>query len=487
MPLFGHLDDSIFLLFSRGNRHLYAEALLVVYRQFFGGTRVVVPLRDEVIEAIARLLRQRPDLWQEAEEFEELPAVPGRRAPPPPADEVGRRAHHAYGRLLRCGWIEEEPHGFNAVVEMPPAAMALADQLDAIDRGLPQLFGGVVIDVKTSLEALALDPTATALGLPEATANAVRFTRRLRAILSSLRAVQRAILASPDLKTRLEAFFEDFIGRILVADYKATFSYAQHPLRFRADVARMARSYTTRPALVEDIAQAYVKNGICPDLAAARRDVFTQLDTIAEIFEGMGGFVSRIEHFRVTLERRLRNTVRYMDRSDDSLTARLAGTMRRLDRLRSRAEPHGQTLAAPSLLTMRPRLFSPAGFAQPRAPRAPLRPRPVAVNSPDPIEDFRERLSELFEATLDPDEASVAARLDRIVPPGGTVTGERLAPTNLTEFALLETLLDRLDAPDGTTVGERYRVAPAEGRLVTDWIEGPNLTIGPATPGGEPA
>jgi len=478
VPLFGHLDDSIFLVFSRGNRHLYAEALLLVYRQFFGGTRVVVPLRDEVIEVLARLLRQRPELWQEPEEFEELPAGPGRRPPAPPADELGRKATHVYGRLLRCGWIEEEPHGFNAVVEMPPAVMALADQLDAIDRGLPQLFGGVVIDVKTSLEALALDPTTTALGLPEATANAVRFIRRLRAILSSLRAVQRAIMASPDLKTRLETFFEDFIGRILIADYKATFSYAQHPLRFRADVARMARSYAARPALIEDVAQAYVKNGVSPDLAAARRDVFGQLDTIAEIFEGMTGFVSRIEHFRVTLERRLRNTIRYMDRSDDSLAGRLAEAIRRLDRVRTRGEAHRLTLAVPSLLTIRPRLFAPDGFAQPRAPRAPLRPRPVAPNPPDPVEDFREQLCERFETMMEPDSATVAAALDRRLTAGEPVEGGAIAPADLADFAVLDALIEQLSDGGGAIDG-RYRVEPAPGTVRNDWIEAPNLTITP--------
>lgn len=480
MSLFGHLDDAAFLIFSRGNRHLYAEAVLTVYRQFFSGSRIVVPLRDDVVETLARLVRQRPDLWQDAEEIEAVPAARGRRPLPVPADEVGRKAQHVYGRLLRCGWIEEEPHGFNAVVEMPSAAMALADQFDAIERGLPQLFGGVVVDVKSSIEAIALNPSANALGLPEAAANAVRFTRRLRAILSSLRAVQRAIMASPDIKSRLDTFFEDFIGRILIADYKATFSYAQHPLRFRADVARMARAHAADSALVGDIAEAYVKNGVSPDLATARREVFEQLDTIAEIFEGMTSFVSRIEEFRVRLERRLRNTIRYMDRSDDSITARLAATMRRLDGLRGRAEPHGIELDAPTLLIARPRLFSREGFATPREAKAPIRPRPVQRAEADPVEDFRDLLIEAFEGMLEPDEATLAAFLDRTVAPGRPTEGRWITPDDLAGFAALDALVERLEEPGASEIDGRYRLEPAEGRHDSAWVEAPNFTIIPA-------
>lgn len=480
MPLFGHLDDQAFLIFSRSNRHLYAEAVLLIYRQFFSGSRVVVPLRDDVLETLTRLLKQRPELWQEAEDLDESIPGKGRKQVAPPTDELGRKTYHVYGRLLRCGWIEEEPHGFNAVVEMPPAAMALADQFDAIQRGLPQLFGGVVVDVKSSLEAIALNPSLNALGLPEAAANAVRFTRRLRAILSSLRAVQRTIMASPDLKTRLDTFFEDFIGRILIADYKATFSYAQHPLRFRADVARMARAQAAQQSLVEDIAQAYVKNGVSPDMHSASREVFSQFNTIAEIFEGMPGFVAQIEEFRIRLERRLRNTIRYMDRSDDTITTRLADAIRRLDGLRQRAEPHGYGLSVPSLLTNRPRLFAPAGFAEPRAPKAPIRPRPVTANQADPLEDFRERLTDLFEGLLEPDEDAVTAFLDRQIAPGRPMEAQWLQPNSLADFAVLDTLVDRLSEPGGNDIGGRYRIEPAEGRHCSDWLDAPNFTIIPA-------
>ncbi|CCG39686.1 Wadjet anti-phage system protein JetA family protein [Magnetospirillum molischianum] len=480
MSLFGHLDDTAFLIFSRGNRHLYAEAVLVVYRQFFSGSRIIVPLRDDVVETLARLVRQRPELWQDPEEIEDVPVGRGRKPLPLPTDEIGRKAQHVYGRLLRCGWIEEEPHGFNAVVEMPSAAMALADQFDAIERGLPQLFGGVVVDVKSSIEAIALNPSANALGLPEAAANAVRFTRRLRAILSSLRAVQRAIMASPDIKSRLDTFFEDFIGRILIADYKATFSYAQHPLRFRADVARMARAYATNVALVEDIAQAYVKNGVSPDVASARREVFGQLDTIAEIFEGMTSFVSRIEDFRTRLERRLRNTIRYMDRSDDSITTRLATTMRRVDGLRTRGEPHGLELEIPTLLAVRPRLFSPDGFAEPRESKAPIKPRPVQRGEADPVEDFRDLLVEAFEGMLEPDEATVAAFLDRSIASDRPNEGRWLCPDDLAGFAAFDALVERLNEPGGGEIDGRYRIAPAEGRHASAWIDAPNFTITPA-------
>ncbi|HEV7369009.1 Wadjet anti-phage system protein JetA family protein [Arenibaculum sp.] len=480
MALFGQLDEDAFLVFSRKNRRLYAEAILRVYREFFGGSRILVPTRDDVVESLRALLRQRPDLWTEPED------LPGDHIDDQrtygslkiPDDEVGRMAVHVYARLLRASWIEEEPHGFNAVVEMPPAVLALADQFDAIERGLPQMFGGVIIDIRTSLQALLADAGANALGLAEAAANAIRFTRRLRAILSSLRGVRREIVGGGDIRRRIDAFFDEFIERILVKDYKAVFTYANHPLRFRGEVVLMAGEIARDPARVRDIAEAYVANGVCADAATAERDVHEQLRTIEEVFENLSGFVARIESFRMQLERRLRNTVRYMESSDDSLVDRTAALIRRIEAARHRFEALGREEPHwPSALAARPRILSGDGLAQPKAARQPVARRAVRRREDDAVEAFRDRLSEWYEARLEPDDRAVADFLDRSVPPAGT-QGRHMEIADLDGFAAFERVLD-IAGDGGGTLDGRYEIAPAEGRHASDWIDAPNFVVRP--------
>lgn len=62
MNLFGQLHEDTFLLFSRANRHLYAELVTGLFERFFSDT-VTFPNRLEVVGYIYDLLRNRPELW----------------------------------------------------------------------------------------------------------------------------------------------------------------------------------------------------------------------------------------------------------------------------------------------------------------------------------------------------------------------------------------------------------------------------------------
>ncbi len=75
MPLFGQLDDGIFLIFSRGNRHFYARVIVDLFDRFFSDT-VTFPTRSDVIAAIYDTLRARPELWtEEAEDFSDVTSM----------------------------------------------------------------------------------------------------------------------------------------------------------------------------------------------------------------------------------------------------------------------------------------------------------------------------------------------------------------------------------------------------------------------------
>ena len=485
--LFGHIEDNAFLVFSRKNRELYAEVILLIFREFYSGHKLASPLRGQVLDAIVALLGRRPDLWTDTDEEDgrTLSAICGiYRAPRVPEDKASRYAHHVYGRLVESGWLEEEPFGFNAVVEMPPAAMAMADQFDSIERGLSELFGGFVATVKSSLEAIKDSPADYALGLSKSADNCRQFTRRLRAIYSSLRAVRKALLKDVDVRKRIDTLFEAFIERILVTDYKAVFSYANHPLRFRHDVIQLSTVLAGNRSMVTDIAKVYVENEVVQTQEEAEARVWDELQVIREVFENLHAYVMKIDQFRVTLEKTLRNTIRYLDRADESLTGRIATVIQRLDALQDRMAEKGGELDLPSILTLAPSILGPDSPATPRKMREPIKPLPVVEEEPDPLDLLRDDLSEEFKAMLEPDDDIVAEFLDRVLPVGGPLQGRDFPIHDLPAFACFDRTLTMMDS-EHDPLRDRFEVTGVSGRWIdNEWIEAPEFIVRHVKPEG---
>src|SRR5262245_24228841 len=59
MPLFRHLHDNAFLVFSRDHKHLYAACLLDLHERFFTGAPAF-PTPQQVVHAIYDVMRANP-------------------------------------------------------------------------------------------------------------------------------------------------------------------------------------------------------------------------------------------------------------------------------------------------------------------------------------------------------------------------------------------------------------------------------------------
>ncbi len=59
--IFKYLNDDAFLIFSRGNRHLYEACLLEIYARYFAvGTQFPTP--QEIVHVIYDVLAANPQL-----------------------------------------------------------------------------------------------------------------------------------------------------------------------------------------------------------------------------------------------------------------------------------------------------------------------------------------------------------------------------------------------------------------------------------------
>jgi hypothetical protein len=489
VSLFGQFHEDAFLLFSRANRHLYAQLVTGLFERFFSDT-VTFPNRLEVVGYIYDQLRNRPELW--SDDGEDLSGVAdvrttGRRIRRSRSED-GRqdllldRAYRAYGRLLDTGWLEEESYGLKITVDMPPAAMLLAERLSAIQRGLATSFRGVVVTIRNALASAHLDGRSNAVGLNKAAEMAVRFSRELRAVLSSLRSIERDILASESLNERLATFVQDFIGKLVLKDFESIYKI-NHPYRFKQEILGYVDAISDEGHTRDQIVDGYVEGEVSPTRGEAGLQLDQDLFTIRNVFDNVDQTYERINVYRVRLEGRLRNVLKYAELGDHRHSQRITGLTARLDRILTELDEVGIT----GWLDDR----QPIGFvlpevtpwasyllAQPRTSKPPVEAAAVRRQQFDPVHAAFRRLLRDYNDLFVVEPARVLRFLDRRVPPGHTSEARWLSIKGVEDFLAFEQLRRFRHAPP-PEFAQHYEVLSCpEGNWREDeWIRCRNFLI----------
>src|SRR5262249_52726555 len=222
-----------------------------------------------------------------------------------------------------------ESSGLRFPVEVPVAPLRVSRRLASLNKDVSQRFGGLIVQIRLNLEAVEkLNPRVTdrklreaALAVREARRQADQFTKSLRAILSDLKGIKQTVMESKSVGDRLEAFFEEFVQRILLKVCESTLT-ATPPSRSRDETAALPRRISYTPETMQVLAEEYVAAGMAATLEDGRLEVEGDLVAIESTFGQIGEMFERIETFRRQLEARVRNTVKYAERGTQGLVGR---------------------------------------------------------------------------------------------------------------------------------------------------------------------
>jgi hypothetical protein len=447
--LFRYLNDDAFLAFSRDHKHLYALCLLDLYERFFTGAPAF-PTPQEVTHAIYDVMRANPLLWNETDDFgDPLPELisAGRRRmkraaaiKTETADKALLIARQLYGRLIGWGWLEEEEYGLRVTVDMSMGPLLVIQRLASLNKDVSQRFGGLIVTIRLNLEAIEkLNPQVldrkqreVALALREARNQADQFTRSLRAILSDLKRIRRAVMESKSVGDRLEAFFEEFVEQLLLKDFESILT-VNHPYRYRDEIVDLARRIAHTPATMRVLSEEYVEASMSASVREAALDVEADLLAIESTFDQIGEMFERIETFRRQLEARVRNTIKYAERGTHGLVGRAGDLVRRLDGLIAGGRLPNATIEW-SLEPLRSP-WSEFHHAPSREPRKPVATQALGERPSDPLYEIRKQLRLEYIARIAPGPDKICRFLESQVP----VAGAREA-----RFILLETVDDFL-------------------------------------------
>jgi hypothetical protein len=358
----------LFLPLSGKNRHIYQAVMLALADLFFDEDLIdpFIPkdlVRSAIEDAVVRLGVRR---WEPEEDDGEG------SEPPRSAAEYASRI---YRRLVQTGWLEEEQRIYRTFVLLSPSISFLLRSLVSIANLEKRSYGGAVLNVLSSLEAAINDPAGRGITLAEAAQTASDFSAHLTDMLLGLRELKISLAETNNAQEIVRRFFDRFVEHILVSDYK-TLKTKNNPFRFRRQILALLRELQFDSLRLEKLTVHYqMQFEVSHDDAEAR--VHQHINRIIRIFDSVDKRLATIDDFRYRLEKRVADTVRYMDKTTPGMAARLSRVISEIARRPDAQIPLVDTLESTGFL-------SPASVRSPMRRRIEAQPRVIHQVEIDP-------------------------------------------------------------------------------------------------------
>jgi len=336
--LFGKLPDEIFKPLAGPNRYLFEEVLLFLFRYFSDedlAYEAAFPRRAMVKDEIEELLARKGRLLYIVQEED---------GDEPVKDSPGIAAEYMYRRLVQTGWLEEEADGYNTNVIMPPHSSLLLEALEGVAHAEKKNYGSTIASINVQLEAITNHPETHGRAFIEVVRAARDFTRHLQNIFSGLRGFQEIITRQHSPKLALSTFFDDFVETLLISDYKSL-QAENNPFRHRTNILSLLQYIEYTPVTMEILSKVYQEDkNLSPSLAMDK--LVNDIHFIARIFRSVDRRLDAIDLYRMRLESRVAEMVRYMDRNVPDMTNRGISLLNALGQM-SDDSPEGELHSLP--------------------------------------------------------------------------------------------------------------------------------------------
>jgi len=158
-------------------------------------------------------------------------------------------------------------------------------------------------------------------------------------------------------------FFDRFVEHILVSDYK-TLKTKNNPFRFRQQILSLLRELQFDTIKLQQLIMHYQQQ-FEVDIHDAEARVHQHINRIIRIFDSVDQRLATIDDFRYRLEKRVSDTVRYMDKTTPGMASRLSRVIADIAQKDGREIPRVKSLET-------------VGFLAPGSVRAPIKRRVAA-------------------------------------------------------------------------------------------------------------
>ncbi len=465
--LFDRVPDRLFSPLASANRRIYGTLLLDLYPLFFDQIHSdVFPSRETVRQEIEERLAVMAAAWQEESDSAPVPA--------PTTEPEVNPAAQAYRRLLAAGWIEEEMEGYRVRVTVPPAVGTLWASLMEVARPDRVFYGGMVLSIFNNVQKAWEEPQAQVLALRQAAREARRFLQHLNTMIYGLKGLLGDITGCDDHRRILSRFFDDFVERILVQDYKRL-KTRNNPFRYRQQILQRVRELEYDLERKQALVAGYLEQTGESESELAWQSINDDIRHLRDCFERLDGHLERVDRFRARVERRVADTVRYLDRTQPGMAARIATLLRGLGPRVSGLEDGEATPLALPLVDVLP--VGPQSLKEAPRHRRPPEPRPLVSRPVDPAMQARQQALRAYLDRRRIDPKRIALYLERQLAGRGQIDGAAMTIASVEDFIAF-THVRHLDyLPGAGRLSRDYRVEHRDGLIDNDWVRCPDFAV----------
>ncbi len=448
MPLFDVLPPDLFKPLASSSRRLYADLLLHLHHRTFT-LSASVPRRAEVIAEIDAFLSRRAP--EDAALEDEGPNT-----------KAEERARTAYERLVETGWLVEYRERYLKLVDLDPEASGLLHLLSDIERGETVSYGGAVLSVLSALESAAADPAERSENLRNALRGASEFMAHMRTVSVSLRQAEERILRQPSLREVFRHFFESFVERHLIRDFK-TLHTRDNPFRFRGGILRQAADMSASAEMVAALGAAYAREGRALNVEAGAARVREELATIASVFEAAEEHLAGIDATVSRIERRIANTARYMDRIQHRSEVGLVDAMKAVAAAKGDEIPVGIALL-PRILPL-----GPVHIPAPRRDKPAIIRTVLTERAPDPAALRYAKAKEEYVRRTRVTPERLSSYVERALASRPEMRGRDMPIESVDDFVAFQRLREIPSIFNGA-LARSYEIVLLTDRCANDWI-----------------
>ncbi len=457
--LFKSIPETLFSPLASPSRNFYADLLVYLFKDVFsiiGDT----PNKKQVIFDIRQFIERRgADQGDFIDGGEGLVVDSGGR------DAQDQRSYIAYNRLVNTGWLVEHHDSYRRLVDFDPIARMVLSFLIEISEGGARSYGGAVLNVLGALETAKNKPDDRSEALHNAARYSLTFMHHLRAISATMHKVEEQVLAQETLRDMFRGFFKEFVEQHLIEDYRRLHTQ-NNPFRFRNHILILCQEMVFDDALISRLADGYVREGRARDASHAKQIVREEIDTVMRVFETVDEALDVIDRTTQRIERRILNTVRFMDSFQSNIVQKTTDVLELLGKI---------PIAAAAPVDVKPTRLpvnmpvGPMHLFQSKARRPEIGRQRHKVIKPDPVLERLEREKRAFAAIVQPNAKAIQAYIESQLGARDTMNGSEMTVETLADFVAFERLRDLPFLFTGQ-FSRRYGVTMLDAVIDNEWI-----------------
>jgi hypothetical protein len=211
------------------------------------------------------------------------------------------------------------------------------------------------------------------------------------------------------------------------------------------------------------------------DSERAWQAINNDIDKLRGVFEQVDSHLSRVDLYRAKVERRVADTVRYLDRSQPGMATHIAGLLKQLGEAVASSSDDSELFVVMPLIDVLP--VAPQSLREAPRNRIPPDPRPLRTHALDPAVQARQKALRAYLDRRRIDPKRLASYLEREMGAQNSIHGTQLSINGVEDFIAFTHVRHLEYLPGAQRLTRQYTIERKEGWINNEWLRCPDFVV----------